>query len=261
MSNKHYRASLALILSSAALTGCATQKAWSPELDEAHQTHQAVIDDPNVQELASTELERAEVKLKEAQDAMDFFRPKGEVDHKAMLAKLKLLEAQQTARALAAKQNLRLAQAGLPPVTLAAASPAQGASAVTGQAWGGSEPTLTANTASVVAELESLGKQIQKLQQSLQNPGMDSELDLDMDLTMQSDSERLGPIPTKNSQVAWTQVELTQTQQQTLRHLYWLQRVIFHQTMFRACLHRHRSLKLKRLRSVRHLAFAKPCAL
>jgi len=113
MSNKHYLASLALVLSGAALSGCATQKAWSPELEEANQTHQAVIADPNVQALASTELEVAEEKLKDAQDAMDFFRPKGEVDHKAKLAKLKLLEAQQTARALAAKQNLRLAQASV----------------------------------------------------------------------------------------------------------------------------------------------------
>jgi len=178
MSNKHYLTSLSLLLSAAALTGCATQKAWSPELEEANQTHQAVVADPNVQALASTELERAEIRLKEAQDAQDFYRPKGEVDHKAQLAKLKLLEAQQTARALAAKQNLRLAQAGLPPVVLAAATPSQ--APATGQTWGGSEPALAANTASVVAELESLAKQIQMLQHNLQNPGMTTSSDHSM---------------------------------------------------------------------------------
>jgi len=71
------------------------------------------------------------------------------------------------------------------------------------QAWGGSEPTLGTNTASVVAELESLGKQIQQLQNSLQNPGTDSAMNLS------TDSELLGPIPSTNSQVAWTQIELT----------------------------------------------------
>lgn len=203
MSNKHYLTSLSLLLSAAALTGCATQKAWSPELEEANQTHQAVVADPNVQALASTELERAEIRLKEAQDAQDFYRPKGEVDHKAQLAKLKLLEAQQTARALAAKQNLRLAQAGLPPVVLAAATPSQ--APATGQTWGGSEPALAANTASVVAELESLAKQIQMLQHNLQNPGMTTS----SDHSMGSDSELLSPAPARNSLVAWTQVELT----------------------------------------------------
>jgi len=114
---KFHLSSIALIVGSIALSGCAA-KALSPELDEARKTYQSAISDPIVASLAGPELELAEKQLQVAEEAAEFFKAEEVIAHEATLALLKSKQAQQVARALAAKENLQLAQTGgLPAAT------------------------------------------------------------------------------------------------------------------------------------------------
>jgi len=120
MTNKFQLSSIALLV---ALSGCASQQVWSPELEEARKSYQAAASDPVVSSLAAAELDQAQKQLQAAEDAADFFKGREVIAHEATLAHLKSQEAQQTARALSAKENLRLAQTGSLPATMATPSP------------------------------------------------------------------------------------------------------------------------------------------
>lgn len=120
MTNKFQLSSIALLV---ALSGCASKQVWSPELEEARKAYQAAAGDPVVSSLAAAELDQAQKQLKVAEDAADYFKSQEVIAHEATLAHLKSQEAQQTARALSAKENLRLAQAGSLPATMTSPSP------------------------------------------------------------------------------------------------------------------------------------------
>lgn len=173
MTNKFQLSSTALLLGAIALTGCASKQTWSPELEDARQAYQQASSDPQVSALAAAELDSAQKQLKVAQDASDYFKSAEVISHEAALAKLKALEAQQTARALAAKQDLRLAQAeavqpGAQPV-LAAATPTPG-----GRAYGGHsamESSLS-ETQQIAQQLAALSQQIMQLQARIEGGAM-----------------------------------------------------------------------------------------
>jgi len=125
MTNKFHLSSIALLIGGIALSGCAAKRTYSPELEDARETFRQVSTDPLVSSLASAELQVAEKQLQVAQDAADYFKGNEVISHEAAIAKLKTLEAQQTARGLAAKDNLKLARAATAQSpTLAAALPA-----------------------------------------------------------------------------------------------------------------------------------------
>jgi len=81
---KFHLSSIALIVGSIALSGCAA-KALSPELDEARKTYQSAISDPIVASLAGPELELAEKQLQVAEEAAEFFKAEEVIAHEATL--------------------------------------------------------------------------------------------------------------------------------------------------------------------------------
>lgn len=116
--------SIALLIGAIAVSGCATQQTWSPELEQARKVYQQASSDPTVSALAASELDQAQKQLKLAEEAADYFKSKEAIAHEATLATLKAQEAQQIARALSVKQDLKLAQADRQAApTMAAASP------------------------------------------------------------------------------------------------------------------------------------------
>lgn len=114
MKNTFHLTSIALVLSAIAVSGCAPKQAWSPELEQAREAYQRASGNPLVTSLAITELDQAQKQLQAAEAAADYFKGRETIAHEATLAQLKALEAEQTARALQAKQSLKLAQAGTP---------------------------------------------------------------------------------------------------------------------------------------------------
>lgn len=106
--------SSALLIGGIILSGCAPKQAWSPELEAARHAYQRAATNPQVTSLAAAELDQAQRQLKVAEDAADYFKGKEVIAHEATLARLKAAEAEQAARGLQAKENLRLAQAGAP---------------------------------------------------------------------------------------------------------------------------------------------------
>ncbi len=120
---KFHLSGIALLISGIALSGCAPKQTWSPELEKAREAYQAAANDPVVTSLAAAELELAKKQLKVAEDASDFFKDLEVISHEAALAHLKAQQAQQVARAQAAKKDLKLAQAGSLPSAAPAAIP------------------------------------------------------------------------------------------------------------------------------------------
>ncbi len=114
MKNKVYLSSVALLIGGIALSGCAPKQAWSPELEDARAAYQRASSNPLVTSLAVAELDEAQRQLRAAEDAADYFKGREVIAHEATLAQLKAAEAEQAARSLQAKENLRLAQAGAP---------------------------------------------------------------------------------------------------------------------------------------------------
>ena len=162
MTNKFHLSSLALLIGGIVLSGCASKQIWSPELEDAREVFATVSSDPMVATRAVSELQAAKRQLEIAEEASDFFKSREEIAHQAMLAKLKTFEAQETARAIAAKENLRLAESdnSFPVVpTLASALP---------------EPArpqygITSDTNQQVAQqLETLTQQIKQLQSQVE---------------------------------------------------------------------------------------------
>lgn len=183
MTNKFHLSSIAILVGGIALTGCASKQTWSPELEDARQAYEQVSNDPLVTALAAAELDKAKAQLRVAENASDYFKGTEVIAHEASLAKLKAFEAQQTARALAAKDNLRLAQAGAPlnplysqPVMAAATPPVSQnqlsyTQSYTASAQGGhsnSESTLT-ETQQIAQQLAALSQQIIQLQQRIES--------------------------------------------------------------------------------------------
>lgn len=114
MKNKVTLSSVALLIGGIALSGCAPKQAWSPELEDARAAYQRAASNPLVTSLAAAELDEAQRQLRLAEDAADYFKGREAIAHEATLAQLKAAEAEQAARGLQAKENLRLAQAGAP---------------------------------------------------------------------------------------------------------------------------------------------------
>jgi|GEM_PF-4108849 len=114
MNNKFQLTALALIIGGVALSGCAAKKTWSPELEQAQKSYAKAAANPLVASYAVTELQQAKAQLDTAQNASDFYKSRAVIAHEATLAQLKTLEAEQTARALQAKESIRLVQAGAP---------------------------------------------------------------------------------------------------------------------------------------------------
>ena len=110
MTNKFQLSSIALLVAGITVSGCAQQRVWSPELNDARQTFAQISADPVVATLAADELAAARKQLVVAENTADFFKGPEAIAHEASLAKLKTLEAQQTARALGALDSLRVAQ-------------------------------------------------------------------------------------------------------------------------------------------------------
>lgn len=167
MSKFHYRIATAaplLLLSTLALTACATQQAWSPELEDARDTFQQISADKIVTSLAAKEMQEAEMQLNKAQAASDQFRPQEVVKHEANLAKLRVLVAQQRARSLSANHSLQLAMGQAPLLSedvVLAASPAAPME----------EPVMAAALPgdTVTSQLAVLTAQVAALQTLLQN--------------------------------------------------------------------------------------------
>ncbi len=183
MTNKFQHASMAVLLGALALTGCATQKAWTPELEEAREALQQVSSDPQVAALAEAELNSAKRQLQKAEDASDFFKSAEVISHEAALAKLKALEAQQTARGVAAKQNLRIAQAGGQPNVqgpsmqapiMAAATPSLSNSFHSNSAQGGSIAAPISEQQAIAQQLAALSQQIMQLQTRIEGGSLQS---------------------------------------------------------------------------------------
>ena len=186
MTNKFHLSSLALLIGGVVLSGCASKQIWSPELEDAREVFATVSSDPMVATRAVSELQAAKRQLEIAEEASDFFKSREEIAHQAMLAKLKTFEAQETARAIAAKENLRLAESdnSFPVVpTLASALP---------------EPArpqygIASDTNQQVAQqLETLTQQIKQLQSQVeiastqQVGGYNQLIDLDRDYPEQA---------------------------------------------------------------------------
>ncbi len=127
---------IALLLSGVVLSGCAPKQAWSPELEQAREAYQRAAGNPLVNSLAVAELDQANRQLQAAEEAADYFKSREEIAHQATLAQLRSMEAEETARALQAKEHVRLAQAGI-------AIPAALPDATTGVI---AEPILAAGT-------------------------------------------------------------------------------------------------------------------
>ncbi len=172
MKNKVYLSSVALLIGGIALSGCAPKQAWSPELEDARAAYQRASSNPLVTSLAVAELDEAQRQLRAAEDAADYFKGREVIAHEATLAQLKAAEAEQAARSLQAKENLRLAQAGAPipqaspnPLaipdntpTIAAARHHNGSHA--GSKAGGSSPEVQ----QIAMQLAALSNQIAQLQ-------------------------------------------------------------------------------------------------
>ena len=206
MTNKFQLRGLALIIGGLVLSGCGNKQLLNTELEDARKAFAHASTDPQITLLAAAELDKAEKQLRIAEKASAYFKPAERITHEATIAKLKTLEAQQTARALTAKENLRVAQLSQPlshPVTgespiLAAAksaspapaplSPAPlpvqpdtgsdtGSATISGQASGGhneqTEVQATNNPKQLsqqelAQQLKALTQQLQELQQNLQ---------------------------------------------------------------------------------------------
>lgn len=148
------------------LTGCATKQTWVPELEQAQSTFVAISQDPVVAGLAQDELLLAERQLRSAEEAAAAFRKPQSVAHKAQLAELQTLTAQQRARALSASHSVQIALGQdplLPQEKIAAASfrpPAPTTEPVMAAASPGSN-------AEIQAQLKVLSQQLANLQAKL----------------------------------------------------------------------------------------------
>ncbi len=189
---KFHLSSIALIV---ALSGCAAKQQWSPELEEARKAYNAAASDPVVASLAAAELDQAQKQLQVAENASDFFKGKAEIAHEATLARLKSQEAQQVARALTAKDNIRLAQAGsLPSNVLGAESPIIAAakpdpSQFKGSMQGGSANESMTETQLIAQQLAALSDQLSQLQTRIASGALSDDA-----LQGADDSIQLDPI-------------------------------------------------------------------
>ncbi len=156
-----------LLLGMLTLNACATKKVWSPELEDARDTYQQISADKIVASLAATELQEAEIQLQKAQAASDQYRTQEVVRHEAQLAKIRVLVAQQRARALSANHKLQLTlgqQPLLSEAVVLAALPTPQAEPVMAAAL-----PADAATDNVAAQLAALTAQVAALQAQLQN--------------------------------------------------------------------------------------------
>ena len=119
MTNKFHLRGLAFLIGGLVLSGCGNKQILVPELEDARKAYAHASTDPVITSLAAAELSKAEKQLRIAETASAYFKPAATISHEATLAKLKILEAQQTARALAARENLRVAQLSPPATPLA----------------------------------------------------------------------------------------------------------------------------------------------
>lgn len=119
MTNKFHLRGLAFLIGGLVLSGCGNKQILVPELEDARKAYAHASTDPVITSLAAAELNKAEKQLRIAENASAYFKPAATISHEATLAKLKILEAQQTARALAARENLRVAQLSPPATPLA----------------------------------------------------------------------------------------------------------------------------------------------
>ena len=167
---KFHLSGIALVIGSIALSGCAAKQVWSPELEEARKAYNDAASDPVVSSLAAAELDQAQKQLKVAEDAADFFKGREVIAHEATLAQLKSKEAQQVAKALTAKESIKLAQAGALPASTPSPAEAPGANSPVlaaakpathkGSMQGGS---LT-ETQQIAEQLAALSAQLNQLQ-------------------------------------------------------------------------------------------------
>jgi len=208
MTNKFQLSSIALLVAGITVSGCAQQRVWSPELNDARQTFAQISADPVVATLAADELAAARKQLVVAENTADFFKGPEAIAHEASLAKLKTLEAQQTARALGALDSLRVAQgstknpvwaevpafaAALPPPAVPTSLPPalendtydNSVTTHTGSAQGGSGQIVHSNgevlsqTQKMAQKLAALSAQIIELQTNVQGASNSTQFQQD----------------------------------------------------------------------------------
>jgi len=208
MTNKFQLSSIALLVAGITVSGCAQQRVWSPELNDARQTFAQISADPVVATLAADELAAARKQLVVAENTADFFKGPEAIAHEASLAKLKTLEAQQTARALGALDSLRVAQgstknpvwaevpafaAALPPPPVPTSLPPalendtydNSVTTHTGSAQGGSGQIVHSNgevlsqTQKMAQKLAALSAQIIELQTNVQGASNSTQFQQD----------------------------------------------------------------------------------
>lgn len=148
------------------LAGCATKQTWVPELEQAQQTFSAISQDPVVVGLAKEDLDLAERRLRSAEDAAATFRKPQSIAHKARLAELQTLTAQQRARALSANHSVQLALGQEPLLAQEKIAAATVAPTLTAP-----EPSMaaasTGSNPDIQAQLTALSQQLANLQAQL----------------------------------------------------------------------------------------------
>jgi len=159
-----------------------------------------------VASLAAAELDQAKKQLQVAENASDFFKGPEVITHEATLAKLKAKEAQQVARGLKAKQNLKIAQAGSLPSgpgigapdsqspILAAATPAHSQKVMNkhaGSMQGGHSATESMSETQLIAQqLAALSTQLNQLQTRIASGALqNSDSTLQLPATIQAQAE------------------------------------------------------------------------
>jgi len=81
MTNKFQLSSIALLVAGITVSGCAQQRVWSPELNDARQTFAQISADPIVATLAADELAAARKQLVVAENTADFFKGPEAIAH------------------------------------------------------------------------------------------------------------------------------------------------------------------------------------
>jgi outer membrane protein OmpA-like peptidoglycan-associated protein len=157
------------ILIGMTLAGCATQKSYVPELEQAQQTYAQISQDPIVASLAGEELQAAGKQLRRAEDAAAAFRKPQSVAHEAQLATLQTLTAQQRARSLTANHSVQMALGQDPLLSEQQIASATIIETPLIDSPFGAEPIMAAAHAGgdIQAQLASLSQQLASLQAQL----------------------------------------------------------------------------------------------
>jgi len=94
-----------------ALTGCASGLQWNAKLESAQALYEEVSQQRDVQLFASAEMTEARTQLDQAEKSARYFQTEQMVNHKAELARTRIMIAQQRARAGRANETLQQLQA------------------------------------------------------------------------------------------------------------------------------------------------------